>query len=204
MQWKSRAKRQKPEAGSSDGRTTQRKSKLVVSILALSACAAAVAQSPTYNLGRTPSAEELRAWDISIGPEGKELPPGSGAAGQGAKIYAQKCARCHGPTGTEGRGGPPLMAATKGARTIGTTWPYATTLWDYINRTMPFKEPPSLSADDVYSLTAFLLFRYGIIKEDDVMDSKSLPKVQMPNRNGYLPAHPEWKPGTKKPFGVYP
>ena len=165
---------------------------------------AALAQTPNYNRGRTPSAEEIRAWDIAIGPEGKELPPGSGTAQDGAKIYAQQCAACHGPTGEKvvpdaadlwphlysGRGRPPTpLVGGKGTlhtpnpvRTIGSFYPFATTIWDYINRSKPPKEPGSLSADQVYALTAFLLYQNGIVRESAVMDAKSLPKIQMPNR----------------------
>ena len=167
---------------------------------------AALAQTPTYNLGRTPSAEEIRAWDFAIGPEGKELPPGSGTAQEGAKIYAQKCAACHGPTGTEGevsakgrRPAPPLVGGKdtlntpKPVRTIGSFWPFATTIWDYVYRTMPWNEERSLSANEVYAVTAFLLYRNGIIQESDVIDARSLPKIQMPNRNGFVPPEPVWK-----------
>ena len=161
---------------------------------------AASAQMPTYSLGRTPSKEEIRAWDIAIGPAGKELPSGSGTAQEGAKIYAQKCAVCHGPTGDGGAlglrlaGGQGTIDTSRPVRTIGSFWPFATTIWDYINRTMPWDEGGSLSADEVYALTAFLLYRNDIIKETDVMDAKSLPKVQMPNRNGFVPPEPTWKP----------
>ena len=175
------------------------------------------AQTPTYNLGRTPTPEQIRAWDFAIGPAGKELPPGRGTAKEGAKIYAQKCAACHGPTGAEGeppptgrRMAPPLVGGNgtlntdRPVKTIGSYWPFATTIWDYTYRTMPLFEEGSLSAEEVYALTAFLLYRNGIIQESDVMDAKSLPKVQMPNRNGFVPAWPEWKPREARPFGAYP
>ncbi|OFW15474.1 MAG: hypothetical protein A3H27_18670 [Acidobacteria bacterium RIFCSPLOWO2_02_FULL_59_13] len=174
--------------------------------MVLGTCVAALAQTPTYNRGRTPSAEEVRAWDIAIGPDGKELPPGSGTAKEGAKIYARECAHCHGPTGAavpsgaanlwphtysgQGRSPTPLVGGRgtldtdRPMRTIGSFYPVATTIWDYINRAKPPKEPGSLSADQVYALTAFLLYQNNIIQESDVMDAKSLPKVQMPNR-GY-------------------
>ena len=186
------------------------------------ACVAALAQTSTHNLGRTPSAEEIRAWDISIGPEGKELPPGKGTAKEGAQLYAQKCAICHGPTGAEslpaaaglwpypafiGRrpvrplvGGKGTLASPNPLRTIGSFWPVATPLWDYINRAMPPKGEGTLRADEVYALTAFLLFRNDIIQETDVMDAQSLPKVQMPNRNGFVPPRPEWNPREPSPF----
>jgi S-disulfanyl-L-cysteine oxidoreductase SoxD len=175
---------------------------VLVAVMALvSLCRiAAPAQTPIYNLGRTPSQEEVRAWDISIGPEGKELPPGSGTAKEGAKIYAQRCAQCHGPTATEGKGIHGRLVGGKGTlstdhplRTIGSFWPFATIVWDFINRAMPRNEEGSLSADEVYALTAFLLFRNDIIKESDVMDAKSLAKVRMPNRNGFVPVWPDYK-----------
>jgi S-disulfanyl-L-cysteine oxidoreductase SoxD len=161
--------------------------------MVLAACATALAQAPSYNVGRSPTKEEIQAWDISIGPEGKELPPGSGTAKEGAEIFAKKCAACHGAT-AEGSQLAPRLLGGKGTintpqpvRTIGSYWPFATTVWDYINRAMPQGQGGSLSAHEVYSLTAFVLFRNDIVKESDVMDAKSLPKVQMPNRDGFVP-----------------
>jgi len=180
---------------------------LFVPVLALAACVAALAQTPTYNLGRTPSAEEIRAWDLVIGPEGKELPPGSGSAKEGAKIYEQKCPQCHGPTGAETGpglfhrplvGGKGTLNTLRPVLTIGSFWPFATTIWSFINRTMPPGEEGSLSADEVYALTAFLLYRNGIIQESDVMDAKSLPMIQMPNRNGFVPPKLEDIPDLRK------
>jgi S-disulfanyl-L-cysteine oxidoreductase SoxD len=169
-------------------------------------CSNALAQMPIYNLGRTPSAEETRAWDISIGPEGKELPPGKGTAEEGAKIYAQKCVACHGPTGKEANflhgvlvGGKGTLASPAPLRTIGSYFPFATIVWDYINRAMPRGQEGTLKVDEVYALTAFLLYRNDIIKASDVMDAKSLPKVQMPNRNGFVPTRPGWKPPSSRP-----
>ncbi len=184
-------------------------SKRLVISMTLAAAGAALAQTPSYNsVGRTPTAEEVRAWDIAIGPAGKELPPGSGTAKEGAKVYAQKCAACHGATGVEGpatvlAGGKETMTSLYPKKTIGSYWPFATTLWDYINRAMPFNDPGKLTADEVYSLTAFLLYRNDIIKETDVINASSLPKIEMPNRKAFSPAKPGWKPGEKRPFGVY-
>jgi len=154
----------------------------------------ALAQAPDYaNVGRAPSTEEIRAWNIAISPDGKELPPGSGTAKEGAKIFAAKCAACHGPTAEGTQQGPRLVggegtiSTLQPVRTIGSYWPFATTVWDYINRAMPRNNEGTLHADEVYSLTAFILFRNRIIQETDVMDAKSLPKVRMPNRDGFIP-----------------
>jgi cytochrome c len=150
--------------------------KLLVPVMGLGACVAALAQLPTYHLGRTPGLEEIKAWDIAIGPAGKELPPGRGTVKEGATIYAQKCAVCHGPTGTEGPRN--RLVGGKGPRQI-VEYQFATPLWDIINRSMPYDKQGSLSADEVYALTAFLLQRNGFIQESEVMDAKSLPKVKM-------------------------
>jgi hypothetical protein len=151
-------------------------------------------------LGRTPSARELTGQDISIGPDGAELPPGGGTATQGALAFTQRaCSTCHGPTGKEGPA--PTLVGGKGSDEESyypiVTWPYATMIWDFIHRAMPYDKPGRLTADESYALTAFLLFRNGIIQEDDVMDAKSLPKVQMPNRSNYKVPEP-WKPGTPR------
>ena len=166
-------------------------------VLVLFFSAAAPAQTQRYNIGRTPTADEVHAWDISVGPDGKELPPGSGAAKDGAKTYAQQCASCHGMTAEDAKGSPRLfggqgtLTTPMPIKTVGSYWPYATTIWDYINRAMPRNKPGSLTPDQVYALTAYLLFRNGIVQEDQVMDAKSLPNVQMPNRNGFKPPIPE-------------
>lgn len=169
--------------------------------IALVACLGAQAQDRAFpELGRTPTAAEIRDWDISIGPEGEELPPGRGTAGAGEAIFARRCAVCHGPD-LEGGQGPALVGGqgTLGTldpdKTIGSYWPFATLIWDYINRAMPpnlynIPVPPDekLTADEVYALTAFLLYRNGIIAETEVIDADSLPKIEMPNRNGFVPA----------------
>jgi S-disulfanyl-L-cysteine oxidoreductase SoxD len=171
-------------------------SKLVLPAIALAAClGASSAQTPDYkNVGRTPTAQEIQAWNISVGPEGKELPPGSGSAKQGATIFEQKCAMCH---GIDLQGSPlaPRLVRNKATadplhpeRTIGAYWPFATTIWDYINRAMPRNQEGSLNASQVYALTALILYRNGIIKETDLIDAKSLPKVRMPNRDGFVPS----------------
>jgi S-disulfanyl-L-cysteine oxidoreductase SoxD len=171
----------------------------LLTALLIAACDTATAQMPDYNnVGRTPRQEEIQAWDMSILPDGKGLPPGSGTAKQGAIIYSQQCVYCHGPTGEEG----PAPRLSKDASIV----PMATTIWDFINRAMPLDRQGILSADQVYALTAFILYRNGIIAEDAVMDGKSLPKVHMPNRDGFFPpaTSSEWKPGVPRlPFGLY-
>jgi len=169
-----------------------------------------LAQSPTYGVGSTPSAEEIRAWDISISPTGKELPPGRGTAKEGALVYRQQgCTVCHGATGAGGLAPTLLKAKAEPnvdpwelGRVLPIRSPYATTVWDYINRAMPLNGEGTLTADEVYALTAFLLYKNDVIPEDEVLDAQSLPKVKMPNREGFAPL-PEWKPGTPRLEG-YP
>ncbi len=181
------------------------KPSLLLPVFVFAASVVAPAQGPAYHLGRVPTPEEIKALDISIGPEGKELPPGSGTAKQGAELYAQKCAQCHGPTGAEMAiyhrplvGGKGSLTTMQPVKTIGNYWAFATTVWDYIRRAMPLNATGSLSADEVYALTAVLLYRNGIIAEDDVIDAKSLPKIQMPARKIFFPAEPDWKPGYRQ------
>ena len=172
---------------------------LLTPVMVLATCVAGLAQTHPYNVGSTPSPEEIKAMDGLVGPSGKGLPPGSGTATEGAKTYAQKCFFCHGRNleGVENMG--PRLVGGKGSlttdrpvRTVGSAYPFATTLWTYVNRSMPENKPGSLSADEVYALSAFVLFRNEIIQESDVLDAKTLPKIQMPNRDGFHPAVPAW------------
>jgi cytochrome c len=163
-------------------------------IVAGAACVTAAAQTPDYkNVGRTPTAQEVQAMDIAIGTDGKELPPGSGNAKTGARLFNEKCVACHGEN-QEGSAQAPALVGGKGTltslhpkMTAGSYWPFATTIFDYIRRAMPRYAEGSLKVDEVYSLTAFILFRNDIIKEDDVMDATTLPKIKMPNRDGFIP-----------------
>lgn len=168
--------------------------RFVVAALAAASCAAAFAQNGNYSgLGRTPSSDEIQAWNDSIGPEGKELPPGSGTAKQGGEIFGSKCAACHGPAGEGSQLAPRLVGGRAAlntltpSRTLANYWPFATTIYDYINRAMPPKQQGSLSPSDIYALTAFILYKNEIIPEGQVIDGKSLPKVKMPNRDGFVP-----------------
>jgi mono/diheme cytochrome c family protein len=168
--------------------------KLLGSLAVLAACTTAWAQAPNYkNIGRAPTQEEIRAWDDAIGPAGKELPPGSGTAKQGAEVFAAKCAMCHGPGG-EGTtlaprlvGGKGTLTSPKPVLTVGSYWPFATTIFDYVRKAMPRGQEGSLTPDDIYAVTAFVLYKNDIVKESDVIDAKTLPKVQMPNRDGFIP-----------------
>ncbi len=190
--------------------------KFFLPLAALVVCQAAWAQSPTYGLGKTPTEDEIRAWDISISPTGKELPPGHGSAKEGAQVYTQKCSICHGATGSEGPApmvikrqnppanpGPCLAPCIRDGNVMAMHAPFATVIWDFINRGMPFKQEGSLKPDEVYALTAFILYKNGVIGgEDDVLDQQSLPKVKMPNADGA--AIPDWKPGMPRPFWPKP
>lgn len=153
------------------------------------AMAAAAAEGPGLGVPLPP--EKLATIDIGIAPDGKGLPPGRGSAVEGEKVFAAKCAACHGVGGENGLhdrlvGGQGSLATEKPVKTVGSYWPYATTVFDYIRRTMPFQEPRSLTDDEVYAVTAWLLWRNGIIGQRTVVDAKSLPKVRMPNRDGFI------------------
>jgi S-disulfanyl-L-cysteine oxidoreductase SoxD len=164
----------------------------------------ALAQGPSFGIGRTPSPEEIKALDISIGPTGEELPPGKGTAKEGAQLYRTKgCAACH---GAEGIGGTAPNLKSKDpqnpdvwarGRILPLRAPFATTVWDYINRAMPLNREGTLTPDEVYSLTTFLLFINDVIPEDQALDQQSLPKVKMPIGDNYA-SLPDWKPRTKR------
>ena len=150
------------------------------------------AQADGPNLGQPASPTEITAWDISIGPDGAGLPPGSGTPQQGEKVYAAKCVGCHGERG-EGKpndqlvGGIGSLTGGQPVKTVGSFWPYATTLFDYVRRAMPLNAPKSLSDDEVYAVAAYILQLNGIIGDDDIMNAQTLPLVKMPNRDGFVP-----------------
>ena len=182
-----------------------RSSHVLAAAIVLFASASVLAQGPTYRFGTTPNAEEVKARDTAVSPSGKQLPQGRGTVKDGATVYAQKCQSCHGPNGTGTRlhRGLIPLGNSKPVKIQGSLVPYATTVWDFINRAMPSTKPGSLTPDEVYAVTAFVLFRNGIVKETDVLDARSLPKIRMPNRDNFLPADPA-KVSGKRPFGYYP
>jgi len=145
-----------------------------------------------YGLGRPATDQEIQEWNIDVTPTGEGLPLGHGTAKKGAAIFATHCASCHGPTGKEGPMGPLVggtgtLGSQNPVKTIGSYWPYATTVYDYVHRAMPFLAPQSLSPEEVYSVVAWLLYQNGIIAEDTILDARSLPGIIMPNRNGFVP-----------------
>ena len=163
---------------------------LCVAALALAfAGAASAADHP--GLGKPVSETDLAVWDISIGPDGKGLPPGSGTPAQGATIFAQKCEACHGKEGIGGSNAALANAPGKNERTMALYVPNATTLFDFIRRAMPYPQPNSLRNDEVYALTAYILSLNELIGENDAMNAQTLPKVQMPNRDGFIIRFPE-------------
>lgn len=159
----------------------------------LTAGTLAMAAGESPGLGKPVDAAALKAIDISVGPSGATLPAGSGDAVAGADVYAQKCASCHGADGKSGKGlADPLVGGTgslttaKPVKTVGSFWPYATTLFDYTRRAMPLDAPQSLTNDEVYAVSAYVLKLNGIIGETDEMNAETLPKVKMPNRDGFV------------------
>ncbi|MGH7079365.1 MAG: c-type cytochrome [Acetobacteraceae bacterium] len=171
--------------------------------LALSLAAfGAAAQSPAPpRFGTAATAAEIAGWNIDVTPDGAGLPPGSGTADAGAPIFAAQCAACHGAEGqgipVAGRAGYPRLVGGIGTladdhpvKTVGSYWPDATIIFDYIRRAMPLTHPQSLTADQVYALTAFLLWKNGIIAQGQAMDATSLPAVKMPNRDGFFTRPP--------------
>jgi cytochrome c len=163
-------------------------------MLALAA-GACVARAESPRLGRPISQADLAPWDINILPDGRNLPSGSGIAADGAKIFAEKCALCHGENGGGGHaarliGGPP-KASLDGGKTVANYWPYATTLFDFIRRSMPFTLPRSLTDNEVYALVAYILAENKLIGADDEINATTLPKVRMPNRDNFVVQFPD-------------
>jgi hypothetical protein len=152
----------------------------------------AIAQTHRFNLGRPATPEEIRKRDISVAPDGTGLPSGHGSVKDGRYVYNALCANCHGDRGQGSAEYPPLVGgqgtlkSKEPVLTVGSYWPYATTLWDYTRRAMPYQRPGTLSPDETYAVTAFILYMNRIVEQNTVLDEKSLPKIKMPNRDGFI------------------
>ena len=167
------------------------KSALAMFAVAALASAARAEVQGHYGIGRTVTAAEIAGWDIDIGRDGSGLPAGSGSVRHGREVFEQQCAACHGEKGEGGVGdrlvgGQGTVATAKPIKTVGSFWPYATTVFDYIRRAMPLNDPKSLKDDEVYAVVAYLLQLNGVIGQNDTMDAKTLPAVRMPNRDGFV------------------
>jgi mono/diheme cytochrome c family protein len=150
----------------------------------------AEAQSP-YGIGRVATPAEIAGWNIDVGRDGSNLPTGSGSVSHGSEVFDQQCAACHGAKGEGGIGdrlvgGQGTLATSKPVRTVGSYWPYAPTLFDYIRRAMPQNAPQSLSNDDVYAVSAYILNIDGLLPADATLDAKTLAAIKMPNRNMFV------------------
>jgi S-disulfanyl-L-cysteine oxidoreductase SoxD len=160
-----------------------------LAILLLTCLARAETQGP-YGIGRVATSAEIAGWNIDIGRDGSGLPPGSGTVSHGREVFEQQCVACHGDKGQGGVGdklvgGQGTLAAAKPVRTVGSYWPYAPTLFDYIRRAMPQNAPQSLSNDDVYAVSAYILNLNGLLPADATLDAKSLAAIRMPNRDHF-------------------
>ena len=169
-------------------------------IAALLACAvlvpsALLAKPGEYGLGQPATEAEISAWNDDVSPAGDNLPPGSGSVAQGEQLYSTHCAACHGAKGTGGPmdalvGGIGSLGTNKPLKTVGSYWPYATTLFDYVRRAMPFNAPGTLSNDQVYAVSAYILYMNGIVQQNAVMNARTLASVKMPNRDNFLRKDP--------------
>jgi cytochrome c len=153
----------------------------------------ASAEQARLGLGQPATPEQIRGWDIDVRPDGAGLPAGQGTVAKGEKIFAEQCSACHGEKGQNPAkgfdrlvGGKGTLATPKPVQTVGSYWPYATTLFDYVHRAMPFPAPQTLTADEVYSVVAYLLYLNDIIPRDAVMNARELMKVRMPNADGFI------------------
>jgi len=161
--------------------------------------AAGTALAQDSGLGKPLTESDIKQWDITVLPDGSNLPPGSGMPAQGAKIFAEKCSACHGEAGKGGVapyfpalvGGQPLTNGIDTVKTIANYYAYATTIFDYTRRAMPYNMPRSLTDDEVYSLTAYILALNKLIGDNDVIDAKTLAQVKMPNRDNFIMPYPD-------------
>lgn len=163
----------------------------------------AVAEQTRYDIGRTASSEEIAGWDIDVRPDGKGLPPGQGSVMDGERLYEARCASCHGSFG-EGVGRWPVLSGgfdtltyERPTKTVGSYWPYASTLWDYVHRAMPFTAPRSLSVDETYAVSAYVLYLNDIVDDDFVLTQDNLADIEMPNRDGFFEDNRPDSPNTR-------
>ena len=175
----------------------------VIAMLALASATSTLAQSP-LGIGRPAPPAEIAGWNIDVDRDGNNLPPGSGTVAHGREIFDQQCAACHGAKGEGGIGdrlvgGQGTLATPKPVRTVGSYWPYAPTLFDYIRRAMPQNAPQSLSNDEVYAVSAYVLNLNGLLPADAVLDAKTLPAIRMPNRSMFVG---DTRPDVKNPACV--
>ncbi|MBR0859167.1 c-type cytochrome [Bradyrhizobium liaoningense] len=169
---------------------TSKLSASAVAVVALFLASSAYAQSK-YGHGQKATDQEIAGWNIDVDRDGKSLPPGRGTVDQGRELFQNMCSACHGEKGEGGIGdrlvgGSGTLATPKPIKTVGSFWPYAPTLFDYIRRAMPMNAPESLTADEVYALSGYILNMNGIVPADATMDAKSLSAVKMPNRDGFV------------------
>ena len=171
----------------------------LLSLTALASCSSIAPggqyAEASHDIGTPVTDQDLAAWNIDVAPDGRGLPAGSGDVATGAHLFAAKCAACHGAQGQGGLGDPLIggqgtLASAKPKRTVGSYWPYATTLFDYVRRAMPLNAPQSLTPDEVYAVSAYVLFLNGIVPQDTTFDADNLARINMPNRNGFVSADP--------------
>jgi cytochrome c len=166
-------------------------------ILGVLVASSLVSPGFAYEFGRRATPDEIKLWDTDVRPDGTGLPEGSGTVAHGKVVYEESCEACHGPNGQGGikdrlAGGQGTLASANPIKTVGSFWPYAATLYDYIHRAMPYPAPGSLSPDDTYAVTAYILSLNGLVPEDGKLDKETLPKIKMPNRDGFIP-DPAWR-----------
>jgi mono/diheme cytochrome c family protein len=167
------------------------KSQIALLVAAVAAVAVSAHAQERYGIGRPATPAEIAGWNIDIGRDGSNLPPGSGSVARGKIVFSEQCAACHGAEGQGGvgdrlAGGQGTLASAKPVRTVGSYWPYAPTLFDYIRRAMPQNAPQSLSNEDVYAVSAFILNLNGLVAADAVLDAKALAAIKMPNRDAFV------------------
>ena len=167
-----------------------------VALLSGAMALALVSSAAGSDFGRPATPNEIALWDIDVRPDGKGLPQGSGTVVQGKEVFAENCAACHGDNGVGGIkdrlvGGQGSLASAMPVKTVGSFWPYATTLFDYIRRAMPWQQPRSLTNDEVYALTAYILSLNKVIDDNTTLDAATLAKIKMPNRDGFIVRFPD-------------